>query len=62
MSVSDRHGECLYDSAGEPMVTACKFPNPRPPCTYCDAESTRACDAPGPGRFGRCGTLMCESR
>jgi hypothetical protein len=60
MSVADRQGDCIYSSDGQPMVTACRFPSPMPPCTYCDAESTRACDAEGRGRFGRCGTLMCE--
>jgi hypothetical protein len=59
MSASDRHGDCLYDTDGQPMLIACAVPRRRPPCTYCDTESTRACDAPGRGRFGRCGTPMC---
>jgi hypothetical protein len=60
MSVSDRHGDELYSVGEEPMTTACRFATQRPPCAYCNTESTRACDAEGRGRFGRCGTRMCE--
>src|SRR5256885_2005327 len=67
MSESNRHGEVIYDADGRPSVTACRppFAGRRPRCAYCEAESTRACDAPAArpreGRWGRCWRPMCEA-
>lgn len=33
---------------------------PMPTCWYCTEESSRFCDAPGPGAWGRCARRMCD--
>jgi hypothetical protein len=63
MSESNRHGDVFYGVDGQPMFTGCRmFPTKAMPrCAYCEAESTRRCDAEGAGPLGRCGVRMCET-
>jgi hypothetical protein len=61
MSMANRCADVHYSADGEVLFSACRGDRwpAMPPCTYCDTESTRTCDAPGAKFGGRCGVRMC---
>ena len=60
MSESNSAGDIVYDRQGQALFIGCGFGlAPQSACAYCNAESRWVCDAPGSGRFGRCGIRMC---
>ena len=62
MSESNRAGDVVFAWDRKPMWIACRLDvEAMPPCAYCRSESTRSCDAPGNGGWGRCGVRMCKA-